>query len=75
MDNFAILEKELQFKTGTRYLCGQPITESHLQHVLRYGYQRQRYAAALELAIMNPNQPLFNVCAPGFRQKQLLGLK
>lgn len=64
-----------RFKAGTRYLCGQPIAESHLQHVLRYGYQRQRYAAALELAMMNPGQPLFNVCAPGFRQKQLLGLK
>ncbi|MFA7060508.1 MAG: TIGR02270 family protein [Pedobacter sp.] len=63
------------FKAGTRYLCGQPITESNLQHLLRYGYQRQRHAAALELAIRNPGQPLFNVRAPGFRQKQLLGLK
>jgi uncharacterized protein (TIGR02270 family) len=63
------------FKTGTRYLCGQPITESNLQHLLRYGYQRQRHAAALELAIRNPDQPLFNIHAPGFRQKQLLGLK
>jgi len=63
------------FKAGTRYLCGQPLTESNLQHLLRYGYQRQRHAAALELAIRNPDKPLFNVCTPGFRQKQLLGLK
>lgn len=64
-----------RFKAGTRYLCGQPITENHLQYVLCYGYQRQRYAAALELSMMNPGQPLFNVCAPAWRQKQLLGLK
>ncbi len=62
------------FKDGTRYLVGKPITEEQCQHVLRYGYQRQRAAAALELAIMNPTVPLFNVCAPGFRQKQMLGL-
>jgi uncharacterized protein (TIGR02270 family) len=64
-----------RFKAGIRYLCGEPITESQLQHVLRYGYQRQRYAAALELAIMHPGQPLFNVRAPAIRQKELLGLK
>jgi uncharacterized protein (TIGR02270 family) len=63
------------FKNGTRYLVGKPIIEEHCQYVLRYGYQRQRAAAALELAIMNPGTPLFNVCAPGFRQQQLLGLK
>jgi hypothetical protein len=43
--------------------------------ILRYGYQRQRAAAALELAMMHPSQPLFNVKAPGFRQQKLLGLK
>ena len=65
-------KNKVGFKAGTRYLCGQPITESNLQHLLRYGYQRQRHAAALELAIRNPDQPLFNIHAPGFRQKQLL---
>ena len=63
------------YRTGTRYLCGKPITEEQCQHVLRYGYQRQRAAAAIELAMMNPGQPLFNVEAPGFRQQKLLGLK
>jgi len=62
------------FKSGVRHLCGKPITEEHCQHVLRYGYQRQRAAAAMELAMMHPGQPLFNVKAPGFRQKKLLGL-
>jgi uncharacterized protein (TIGR02270 family) len=64
-----------QFQTGARYLCGKPITTDWLQQVLREGYQRQRAAAALELAIRNPGQPLFNVKAPGFRQQQMLGIK
>lgn len=62
------------FRNGTRYLAGQPITEEQCQHVLRQGFQRQRAAAAMELALMNPEEPLFNVCAPGFRQKQSLRL-
>ena len=32
-------------------------------------------AAAIELAMRQPGQPLFNASAPGFRQQQLLGLK
>jgi hypothetical protein len=51
------------------------MTEDWLEHVLRYGYQRQRAAAALELAIRRPGTPLFNVKAPGYRQQQLLGLR
>ncbi len=63
------------FRNGTRYLLGQPIFPEHLQEALRKGFQRQRAAAALELAILQPGQPLFEVRAPGFRQKQILGLK
>jgi uncharacterized protein (TIGR02270 family) len=63
------------FQDGTRYLLGKPISPEHLQHVLRHGFQRQRAAAAIELAIMNPGQPLFETRAPGFRQQQILGLK
>ena len=36
---------------------------------------RQRAAAALELAIRYPDQPLFNVKAPARRQKKRLGLR
>jgi uncharacterized protein (TIGR02270 family) len=64
-----------QFEAGTRYLCGRPLTEDWLEQVLRYGYQRQRAAAALELALRRPDQPLFNVRAPGHRQQELLGLR
>lgn len=62
-----------QFQTGTRYLLGKPISGEWLKTVLRDGRQRQRAAAALELAIRNPGEPLFNVAAPGFRQQKILG--
>jgi uncharacterized protein (TIGR02270 family) len=60
------------FTKGTRYLLGQPITPESLRLALKTGYQRQRYAAALELAILEPGRPLFEVRAPGFRQQRLL---
>ncbi len=62
----------LEFKNGTRYLCGQPMTIESLTQVLRTGKQRQRRAAAIELAIRQPGTPLFNTSAPGFRQQTLL---
>jgi len=49
------------------------MTIEWLKTVLRDGRQRQRAAAALELAIRQPGTPLFNVKAPGFRQIELLG--
>jgi uncharacterized protein (TIGR02270 family) len=60
------------YHRGTRYLLGQPISVPWCQEVLRKGYQRQRAAAALELAVRQPGQGLFEVRAPGFRQQQLL---
>ena len=64
------------FKAGTRYLLGRPLDdEPWLEEVLSTGYQRQRAAAALELAIRHPQKPLFNVRAPARRQQRLLGLK
>ena len=65
-------QHQSEFTAGTRHLLGKPITEEWLQQVLRIGRQRQRAAAALELAMLNPGQPLFEVRAPGFRQKELL---
>ena len=60
------------FAKGTRYLLGLPITPESLRQALKTGYQRQRAAAALELAILKPGRPLFEVRAPGFRQQQLM---
>ena len=61
------------FQQGVRYLVGAPISEEHCRNLLVTGMQRQRNAAALELALMNPNEPLFETRAPGFRQRRLLG--
>ena len=65
-------ENSPQFAPGTRHLCGRPISAAQCQEVLRTGYQRQRIAAALELALMRPDAPLFEWRAPAFRQKTLL---
>lgn len=61
-------KNKTQFKTGDRYLLGKPITQDHLQTVLQTGLQRQRTAAALELALIEPGKPLFNTAAPAWRQ-------
>lgn len=63
------------FQNGTRHLVGKPISADHLRHVLGNGLQRQRAAAALELAILEPGRPLFEVRAPGFRQQEILRQK
>jgi len=63
------------FKNGSRYFMGKPISAPHLQEVLKQGFLRQRASAAIELAMLNQGQPLFEVRAPGARQQRLLGLK
>ncbi len=62
-----------RFHAGTRYLVGQPITAEHCREVLATGLQRQRNGAALELALLELGQPLFETRAPGVRQQKLLG--
>jgi uncharacterized protein (TIGR02270 family) len=61
------------FQGGVRYLLGKPLADDWLKVVLRDGRQRQRAAAALEIALRNPGQSLFEVRAPGFRQQQEIG--
>ncbi len=61
-----------RFAKDTRHLLGTPITAESLQKALRKGYQRQRHAAALELALLQPGKPLFEVRAPASRQLALL---
>lgn len=65
---------ENRYAKGTRYLTGLPINQDNLYLILKTGTQRQRQAATLELALLNPGKPLFNTFAPGFRQKKLLGM-
>lgn len=64
-----------EFQPGIRCLVGKPISAEWAQEVLRTGRQRQRAAAALELAILRPGVPLFETRAPGFRQQQMLGFR
>lgn len=54
-----------QFNAGSRYLMGKPITIEQCNHVLQNSKQRQRRAAALELALRQPNAPMVNIAAPG----------
>jgi uncharacterized protein (TIGR02270 family) len=60
------------FQTGNRYLAGHPITPETCRQVLKNGNQRQRHAAALELALSNPEAPYFNIKGPGAWQKKRL---
>lgn len=54
----------------TRYLLGEPITVDNCRKILAAGPQRS--AAALELALRQTAEPLFETRAPGARQRQLL---
>jgi len=62
-----------RFNPGTRYLVGAPVSAERCREVLSTGFQRQRNAAALELALTAPGEKLFETRAPGVRQRQLLG--
>jgi uncharacterized protein (TIGR02270 family) len=68
-------EHKKRFAAGKRYLVGSPVSEENCKQVLANGFQRQRAAAALELAVMHPGSTLFESRAPGFRQQMLLGIR
>jgi uncharacterized protein (TIGR02270 family) len=68
-------EHKKRFSAGKRYFVGAPVSSENCKQVLINGFQRQRAAAALELAVMNPGNPLFETRAPGYRQQMLLGIK
>ena len=59
------------FVPGTRYLSGLPIRQAEMVHVLRQGNQQQRAAAALELALLDPETPVMDVTGPAQRQTRL----
>jgi uncharacterized protein (TIGR02270 family) len=65
-------ENSHRFTAGTRHLAGKPIAVATASDVLVSGQQRQRAAAALELALLNRDQPLFEVRARGQRQQREL---
>jgi uncharacterized protein (TIGR02270 family) len=49
-----------RFPTGTRHLFGRPLSTEACQHALAAGFQRQRRAAAFELAFARTDTSLFN---------------
>jgi len=61
-----------RFASGSRYFLGQPVTPDHCVKVLREGFQRQRVAAALHLALLRPGSVLFATSAPAWRQQRWL---
>jgi uncharacterized protein (TIGR02270 family) len=67
-------EHQGELEPGVRHLAGRPLAEPWLEEILREGSQPLRAAAALELALRRPTAPLFEVRAPGFRQRRLLAL-
>jgi uncharacterized protein (TIGR02270 family) len=68
-------QNRTMFRPGTRHLLGKPITPASIVDALKTGGQRQRAAAALELALASAGRHLFEVRAPGHRQQQALGVR
>ena len=63
----------VRFTPGTRLFMGQPLLPDSCTGVLRQGFQRQRVAAALHLALLDARAPLFATSAPAWRQQRWLG--
>jgi uncharacterized protein (TIGR02270 family) len=61
-----------KFSSGKRYFLGQEMNEISLRKALVKAYQPQRAAAALEMSLRQPSQPLFEVRARGGLQAKLL---
>lgn len=60
------------FAPNTRLLAGASITTDHCVQILRNSNQRDRQAAALELALARADATYFNTRAPGHRQNKRL---
>jgi uncharacterized protein (TIGR02270 family) len=61
-----------RFTPGTPYFLGTPKPAANWLQALSDAFQRQRRAAALELAIRQPDKAMFEVRARGRLQRQLL---
>lgn len=60
------------FTAGTRFLGGSPVSVDSCTQILKTGSQRLRQAAALELALSQPDAALFNIKAVGSLQMSRL---
>jgi uncharacterized protein (TIGR02270 family) len=61
-----------QFIQGTAYFLGTPKSSANWFDALAEAAQRRRWPAALELAVLQPNQAMLEVRARGRLQQQLL---
>jgi uncharacterized protein (TIGR02270 family) len=61
-----------RFDVGTPYFLGTPKPAADWLEALSDAFQRQRHAAALELAIRQPDKAMFEVRARGRLQRQLI---
>jgi uncharacterized protein (TIGR02270 family) len=61
-----------RFDVGTPYFLGTPKPRADWLEALSDAFQRQRHAAALELAIRQPDKAMFEVRARGRLQRQLI---
>jgi uncharacterized protein (TIGR02270 family) len=61
-----------RFTSGTAYFLGAPKANADWLQALSDAFQRQRHAAALELAVRQPNRAMFEVRARGRLQRQLI---
>jgi uncharacterized protein (TIGR02270 family) len=61
-----------RFIVGTPYFLGTPKATADWLQALSDAFQRQRHAAALELAIRQPDKAMFEVRARGRLQRQLI---
>src|SRR5262249_46995307 len=66
------MKNKARFSVGTAYFLGQPKASADWLGALSDAFQRQRRAAALELAIRQPDKAMFEVRARGRLQRQLL---
>jgi uncharacterized protein (TIGR02270 family) len=65
----AVWQKYQQrFVVGQRYFMGKQISSDHLNDIYANGKQRQRRAAALELALIHPEQFLLNYSSRGLQE-------
>ena len=55
---------------GVRLFMGQPVSPDACAAVLARGFQRQRVATALHLALLDARAPLFATSAPAWRQQR-----
>lgn len=61
-----------RFGAGTPYFLGAPKQAADWLEALSDAFQRQRHAAALELAIRQPGKAMFEVHARGRLQRQMI---